>query len=70
MHENFAELKFMNEKWMGAEVKLINNAGQLLSELTVKKSSEQFDISQLPKGIYFISISNSKEILNYKISIL
>ena len=68
-------LDFNNPETQNTEISLFNLNGQLISEVlneNIQTGSVKIkmDLSRYPKGIYYLTISNSKETVNKKIIIL
>jgi hypothetical protein len=51
------------------EITIVNSVGAVISNRTTESTSENFDFSDLAKGIYFVKISTKNTANNYKIII-
>lgn len=69
------QLNFENSKKQQTKVSLFNINGQLISELLNEELEagniqKSFDLNTLPKGMYYINISNPTVFINKKIIVL
>jgi hypothetical protein len=53
--------------WNGRQLMLVNASGVTVRVLTISRSVQRFDISQLKPGVYFLKGSNGKEAVSVKL---
>lgn len=58
-----------NQKIDQANLVMTNMMGQKVKEMVLTKSSTQFDVSDLPFGIYIVTVENGGQVYSQKVSI-
>lgn len=58
-----------NQKIEQANLVMTNMMGQKVKEMVLTKSSTQFDVSDLPFGIYIVTVENGGQVYSQKVSI-
>lgn len=65
--DNMLNITLMNGMENGAMVYLYNSTGQMMLSENIVGENNSIDISGLAQGIYFIKVSNDKEVVNKSI---
>ena len=58
--QGILNLKFEESSNSVIQVQLLNGSGQLVLNQNLSSTTNQIDLSNLPKGIYFLNVSNNE----------